>query len=321
MSNLSIRVACELSALTFPLMSGNITPEHIDLDFITGRHISDMTRSMIEYAEFDASEISMSAYLTCVDSNTADLVAIPVFLNRSFRHGFIFINDNAGIDEPQDLAGKRIGVPDYRMTATLWIRGVLQHEYRVNPEEIKWFQGASEVGGRQTRLGMTAPKNIDITTISRSSNLNSMLENGEIDALFSATPPSSYDNGNVSRLFPNYKEVETDYFERTGVFPIMHTLVLQREIYEHDPWVAKDLFDAFESSRRRALEKLINESRVRIQIPWIYTLVEEVRETMGESFWTYGVEENRKTVELMVKFAFEQGLIESHLEIDQLFVS
>ena len=239
MANLRLTLACGPYDRTQALRDGTITPEGIELNYITLQPAEIFWR-MLQFQEFDVSEMSLSNYTSLASGANSPFIAIPVFPSRVFRHGYFFINTNAGIEKPADLAGKRGGVPEYSMTAAVYMRGLLQHEYGVKPTQVEWVQG------RTDRLGRALPRDIKLTQAPAGTELGDLLEKGEIDFLMTANNPLSFRRGspNVRRLFPNYMELEKDYYRRTKIYPIMHTVVIRREIYDRDPWVALSLYKA-----------------------------------------------------------------------------
>ena len=250
-------------------------------------------------------------------------VAIPVFTSRSFRHSCVFINTNKGIKTPQDLKGKVVGVPEYQITACLWIRGIFQHEYGVHPRDIVWRSGGEETPGRVEKLKITLPSDIDYGSIPADRTLSEMLDSGDLDAVFVARAPSCYDrrSPNVKRLFDDYIQVEKDYFNKTGIFPIMHTVCIRREIYNQYPWVAMSLYKALKAAKNQIVTNLQNTVALYATLPWLVYEAERTREIMGVDWWPYGIEPNRKTLEAMCQYSFEQGLSEKLVTVEDLFAS
>jgi 4,5-dihydroxyphthalate decarboxylase len=249
------------------------------------------------------------------------LIAIPVFPSKTFRHSCIYINTDSGIEKPADMAGKRVGVPEYQITMATWARGILQHEYGVAPEKMKWLTGGEEHPGREDKVKHNLPPNIDIQPIPADKTLSGMLERGEIDAMISAHIPSPFVRRapKVRRLIPNFREVEADYFRRTKIFPIMHTLVLREEVYEKHPWVAQSLFKAFNEAKRLCQEAMYEFSALKYMLAWSIDEMEKEREILGEDPWAYGLEANRHILETLVQYAHEQGLISQRFEVNSLF--
>ncbi len=221
-------------------------PEGIKLNYLPMQSEEIFWR-MGHYREFDVSEMSLSAHVTMIGQGNSPFVGIPIFPSRYFRHSSVYYNVDSGIKKPEDFKGKKIGTPEYAMTAGVWIRGFFSDDYGVRAQDMKWFLGGQTDPGRKERVKLDLPPEISVQSIPDDKTLNGMLESGEIDALISARSPSGLGNGSgkVRRLFPNYKEVEIEYYKRTKIFPIMHILVIRKDVYERHPWVARSLFKAF----------------------------------------------------------------------------
>lgn len=319
MSELSLTVACNLNERTQPLYDGTVQPDGIDLRMIDGSP-SEIFYRMLNFQEFDASEMSMSSYLIARDRGRTDIVALPVFPSRMFRHSFIFVNKNVGIEGPEDLKEKDIGIPEYQMSAAVWIRGMLQHEYGVSPSDATWYQGGQEESGRDSQVQLDLDESIDLRRIPSDETLDRLLRAGDLDALVTSREPASLRSETVERLFPDFVEVEREYYERTGLYPIMHTVVLRTEILERERWVAQELKEAFTEAKDRNLEELRTRAR-RTSLPWPQWEVERAMDLMGPDFYQYGADANRDTLETMVQYSREQGLIESEIPFDELFAA
>lgn len=319
-NRLTLTFACWDYDRTRPLLNGAIEPEGIHLIGIT-LPPSETFYRMLSFQEFDASEMSLSMYASLKASGDCPFVAIPVFPSRIFRHSSIYIQTGARIERPEDLAGKRIGLPSYQMTAAVYARGLLQHDYGVAPESVHWFYGAQEEHGARRASGVEPPARIKLEPIGAGQTLSGMLEDGALDALITAAIPSPVRHGSpkVRRLFPNFKEVEQDYFRRTGIFPIMHTLVLRAELYERHPWIARNLFQAFSAARDGAYREAYETDALKLTLPWVVDAVEETRSTMGSDYWPYGVESSRPTLEALTQYLVEQGLAERRVPVEELF--
>jgi 4,5-dihydroxyphthalate decarboxylase len=279
--------------------------------------------AMLRHREFDAAELSFSSYILSRSRSEDHFIAIPVFPSRSFRHSAIYVNAQAGIHHPQDLKGRRVGTPEYQMTAGVWARGHLQHEWGIAPSDIQWFTGGEEQSGRPEKLKLDLPDNMKVQPIGPTQTLNEMLLAGELDALISARTPTGFtnENGVIRRLFPNYREVETDYYRRTGIFPIMHTVVLRREIYEANRWLARALFRAFEQAKQICYRDMFETTAPKVMLPWITAEAESLRDLFGGDWWPYGLEPNRTTIEALVQYSFEQGLAKCLVEPSSLFAA
>lgn len=318
MSRTDIALACDLNDRTRALHDGTVRPTGIDLNFMP-LQIEETFWRMLKHQEFDAAEMSMSSYMIARDRGEPDLTAIPVFPSRFFRHSCIFVNADAGIDEPADMAGKRVGVPEYQMTASLWIRGILQHDYGVLPSEMQWFHGGEEDEGREEKIELDLPDDVDIQYIPTDATLSGMLERGDLDALVTARAPSSFSTDSVERLFPDFRSVEMDYYERTGIFPIMHTVVVRGDVYRERPWVAQELLKAFTAAKDICLEQIDDTGALKVALPWLHSELEETRAAMGFDYWPYGIEDNRTTLETMAQYSYEQGLVGQEFDLEDLF--
>jgi 4,5-dihydroxyphthalate decarboxylase len=275
---------------------------------------------MMKYEEFDVSELSMGAFLTAAARGHRPFIAIPVFPSRTFRHRCLFVNGGAGIERPQDLRGKRMGVPEYSMTAAVWLRGLFQHEYGIAPEEIHWIQAGEENPGRKDRIDFEMPAGVRLDSIG-DRTLNEMIDGGEIDAMMSPRMPTCFLEGSprVRRLFPNYKQAEMDYFRKTALFPIMHVIVIKRSLYEAAPWVAQTLYKAFCKAKDLCMRELYDTNILRVSLPWTSAAYEETRDLMTADYWPYGLEPNRVNLETLHGYLYEQGLIQQKLNLDDLF--
>jgi 4,5-dihydroxyphthalate decarboxylase len=318
---LNLTLACASYDRTAALAEGTIAPEGITLNFLPMEH-GELFRRQARYAEFDVSEFSLSTYTMLLNRGDRRLVAIPVFPSRKFRHGDIFVNTRAGLREPADLVGKRMGAMEYQQTAAVWQRAVLEHDYGVRPDQMEWYFGSFYGPAPfSERIPFELPPGVRSQTIPSEKSLDQMLDAGEIDALMGANLAPSFKRGspNVARLLPNYQEVEEAYFRRTGIFPIMHTVVVKREIYEQHPWVAASLFQAFVEAKAAAQELLARHGAVYSMLPWLTEHVNATREVMGPNPFVYGVEANRPLLETFLQYNQEQGLLSRPFSVDELF--
>jgi 4,5-dihydroxyphthalate decarboxylase len=321
MSDIQLTLACEDYDRTRPLRDGSVKAEGIELNYIT-LPVEEIFWRMCRYEEFDVAELSMGAFLVAAAQGRRPFVAIPVFPSRTFRHRCIFLNTASGIARPEDLRGRRVGVPEYTMTAAVWLRGLFQHEYRIKPEEIFWVQAGEEQLGRKDRVDFDLPPGIRLEVV-QDKTLNDMLEDGAIDALISPRMPSCFLRGSprVARLFPDFKKAETDYFRRTGIFPIMHVIVIRANVYEAHPWVAQSLYKAFSEAKDLCFGQLYDSNVLRISLPWTVAEYEETRALMTEDYWPYGFAPNRLVLETLHGYLLEQGLIKQKLDLESLFAS
>ncbi len=307
---------------TSALADGSIRPEGIDLNFQV-LEVEETFFRMLRNREFDVAEMSLSSYCMTCGRTDPQFVAIPVFLSRFFRHSCIFVGAHSAIKTPLDLVGKRIGVPEYQMTAPVWIRGILQDEYRIDPACVSYWSGGEEQPGREEKVKLDLPAKFKVSGIGPTQTLARMLADGQIDALYTARAPSTFHNepDKVRRLFPNYVEVEKDYFKKTGIFPIMHVVAIRREVFEANRWIARSLYKAFVAAQRQAYEQLLVSASLKTMLPWQIAAVEDTIATLGRDWWPYGLERNRSVIETFVRYHHEQGLSPQRLSLDDLFVA
>ena len=247
-------------------------------------------------------------------------IAIPAFVSKVFRHSAIYIRGDRGINTPQDLIGKRVGMPEYQMTDCLLTRGILADEYGVQPKDIKWFTGGQEQAGRRERAQLTVDKSVSITPIGPEKTLSAMLDAGELDAVISARIPSCYKiNPNVIRLFENFRDVEAKYFRKTKIFPIMHMVGIRKQLIAEHPWLAVSVFKAFIKAKEIAVHELRDAGVHMVTLPWVYQEVLAAEELIAKDYWSYGVDSNRAAIEAMTRYSFEQGLAQRKLTSEDLF--
>lgn len=316
---LRLTIATERYDRTAALHDGRIQPEGIDATWLA-LNVEQIFWRMLQHAEFDASELSMASYVIRRDQGHRDLVAIPVFLSRTFRHDCIYVNVDAGIREPRDLTGRRVGVPEYQITAAVFARGLLSDDFGVDPASIDWLQGGLEEPGRIPHTKVDVP-NVRIGMVPADRTLADMLEKGEIDALISPRVPSTFRNGRdkVVRLFADPWSQARDYYARTKIFPIMHLFAIRSEIVERNPWVPQTFARAFLAAKSIADRNLRETAALPISLPFLVEHAEQTAALMGDDFWPYGVEPNRPTLEAFTRYAHEQGLIRERPAIEDLF--
>ncbi|MGQ0568380.1 MAG: ABC transporter substrate-binding protein, partial [Armatimonadota bacterium] len=301
------------------LRNGVVRPEGIDLIYIPIQSPPEIFARMVTNASFDASEMSCAHYLSHRSRGEFPFVALPVFPSRMFRHGYIFVNTSAGIRGPKDLEGKRVGVPEYSQTAAVWVRGLLQHEFDVKLETIRWYSGGVNAVDRPDVLVNRPDANVSIARV-RDRPLNDLLVTGEIDALIGARRPSAFGRDpRVQRLFPDYRQMEREYYQRTGIFPIMHTVVIREDIYGQHPWVADSLYKAFVQAKEWCFAQMKFSSALRYTLPWLHADLDEMSEVFGADPWPYGVEANRTTLQTLGDYLVEQRLVGKPLTIDEFF--
>jgi len=320
MKKLPLTLACWDYDRVAALASGEVQPDGIDLLFLN-HPVEETFFRMLRHQEFDVAEMSLSSYALSLALDDPPFIAIPVFPSRYFRHSCIFVSAMSGIEQPADLVGKRVGVPEYQMTAPVWIRGILSDEYGVRAESVEYSSGGMEQTGREEKLRLQLPPQFRVHPIGPRDTLSLMLANGQIDALYTARTPSTLHSrpDEVRRLFPDYVAVERDYYRRTRIFPIMHTVVIRREVYRANPWVAQSLYKAFVAAQRKTYRDLSETAALKAMLPWLPAHVEELRRDFGDDWWPYGLAPNRHVLETFLRYHHEQGLSGKQLAPEDLF--
>jgi 4,5-dihydroxyphthalate decarboxylase len=321
MPEVSITFACGLYDRMLALYTGEVKPEGIDLNFLAIDDPRQIFDRMGKNLEFDACEMSSSEVFSRYAAGRREMVALPVFPSRVFRHGFITVNRKA-VKTPKDLEGKRIGVPLYTQTAALFIRGLLKDEYGVDLSGAHWVQGATN--SADSHGNPAAPpllKPVSIEQNRSGYSLSELLERNDIQAIIgSGLPDALRTNPDVQRLFPDFHALELDYYRRTRVFPIMHLVALRRDVYERHPFIATSLYQAMNEAKNIALEKMRHVGALRYMLPGMTAELDEIDATFGGDPWPYGIEPNRPTLEVLVRYMAEQSLIKAPIPIDDLFV-
>ncbi len=314
MARIPLTLACGDYEIVRPLKEGTVQPDGIDLTVLTGMDSTTRHWRFLRNREFDIAEASCSSYLLARDQGLP-FAAIPVFLHRRFRHGFIFINTSKGIRKPTDLIGKKVGLKQYQATAIVWMRGILEHEYDVPHRSIEWFSELDE------SIEFTPPPGLKLTRLANEKSVENMLAEGELDAVLhpDLIKPLVEKDPRVARLFPDYRAEEIAYYKKTGIFPIMHVLGIRQEIVDKYPWVPINMYRAFEEAKSIAMKRMVN--------PRIVPLVfyreawEEQEDIFGPDPWEYGLSErNRHTLETLVGYSHEQGMIRRRIPLDELFL-
>jgi 4,5-dihydroxyphthalate decarboxylase len=320
MKKLRLTLACWDYDRTRALSDGSIRADGIDLVYLT-QPVEETFFRMLRFREFDCSEMSLSSYVASLNSQDPPFIAIPAFPSRYFRHSCIFVAAKSGIRKPEDLKGRRVGVPEYQMTAPVWIRGILSDDYGVKVTDVEHLSGGEEEPGRDEKLKLDLPASIRLKPIGPQQTLSRMLAAGELDALVTARAPSTFKSqpDAVKRLFPNYVELEKEYYRRTKIFPIMHTLVIRRDVYAANPWVAQSLYKAFVAAKAKAYELYDQTAALPAMVPWLVPQLEEARREMGEDWWPYGLEPNRRVLETFLRYHHEQGLSKRRVTPEELF--
>ena len=320
MSKLRLTLACWDYDRTRALADGTVAVDGVDLNYLS-LPVEETFFRMLRHREFDAAEMSMSSYTVSLMRDDPAFIAIPVFPSRFFRHSSIYVSAKSGIREPKDLIGKRVGVPEYQMTAPVWIRGILQDEYGVDPASVEYFSGGEEEPGRTEKLKLNLPEKFKLTPIPADRTLSAMLADGEIDALQTARAPSTFYSrpDDVKRLFPDFVGVERAYYRKTGIFPIMHVVAIRREVYEANRWLARSLLKAFTESQKVTYEGMMVTAALKTMLPWQIAAVEDAIAEMGPDWWSYGFEPNRTVLDTFLRYHHEQGLSSRRLAPEDLF--
>jgi len=305
---------------TRALIDGTVVPTGVDLNYLVMDDPDYIFRRMIDWEDFDASELSLSTYCAMRAYGDSRFIAIPVFPSRRFRHSYFLCNTNSRINEPADLVGKRVGLMEWDQTAVVWMKGILQHYYDIHLEKINW------VKFRQERYAKIKPKKFkiettsDVTSTTAEDRGGEALAAGEIDALLTARIPEIFykENSNIKRLFGNYVEAEEEYYKKTKIFPIMHTVVIRAPIHDKDPWIARSLLDAFREAKKIGY-KYLEGSGDRVSLAWGRYALEKQMFVMGRDPYPYNFEDNKKVIETLIQYQIEQEIVEKSTEPETLF--
>ena len=318
---LPLSLACGDYDRTRALHDGSVTPNGIDLTCLR-LPVEEIFFRTARFAEFDVAEMSLSSYLlTLEDGGFGRFVAIPVFPSRSFRHNGIYIHTGSGIDSPAQLVGKSVGVPELQLTAVVWIRGILAEHYGVAIDDVTYRTGGLHEPGRLEKLVVKPPAGVRSEPIPPGRNLSEMLATGEIDALYTPRVPQSYrlQPERVRRLFNDVRAEEARYFQTTGLFPLMHTVVIRRDVYEANRWIARSLLEAFELAKRDGFRDLDETAALRYMLPWLPLEVEETRALLGQDYWSYGLAGNEQNLATLIRYSNEQGLARRRFAPEEIF--
>ena len=313
-TKIALTLACGDYESVRALKEGALAPDGVDLTLLTAMDSSTRHWRFLRNQEFDVAELSASSYMVARDRGFP-IVALPVFLHRRFRHGFAFINTGKGIRKPTDLIGRRIGVKHFMVTAVLWLRGILEHEYGVPHKSIEWFAELDE------DIDFTPPPDLKFRRVAHEQSVETMLAEGELDAVLHSDliKPFVAQDPRVARLFADHKQEEAAYFRKTGIFPIMHVLALKRDIVERHPWIAVNLYNAFTAAKAAAMRRLEN-PRI-VPLAWYREAWEEQQALLGPDPWEYGLSpQNRHTLETLAGYSHEHGLITRPIPLDELFL-
>jgi 4,5-dihydroxyphthalate decarboxylase len=315
-----LSVACWDYDRTRALFDGKVAIEGCDTNFLS-LPVEETFFRALRSQEFDVAELSMSSYTMLRSRDISPYVAIPVFLSRMFRHSAIYVRRDSKIKTPQELAGKVVGLPEYQLTAPVWVRGLLEDEYGVKASSISWRTGGVEQAGRPEKVKFSAPDGVHVESIPLDQTLNNWLLEGKIDALIAPRAPSSYvrRTGEVIRLFSDFRTTEKAYYQKTGVFPIMHVVGIRKALVEQYPWLAASVFKAFLEAKDFALTELSEVGALKTSLPWLAAEYEETAGLMGTNFWSYGVDGNEKTLQTFLRYHHEQGLSARRMTPEDLF--
>lgn len=299
--------------------SGLVRADGIDANFLI-YPVEEIFFRFTKFREWDVSEMSMGKYVSLISQGDTSLTAIPVFPSRIFRQSSIYVRKDGPVRSPADLKGRRVGIPEWAQTAAVYSRGFLVHEYGLQLQDIEWHQAGVNEAGRVEKVELKLPSGVRLLP-RRDRSLNGMLLSGEVDAVMTAHPPQCFEDGHpdIRRLFEDYREVETAYWRKTGIFPVMHTIAIRRDVYERHRWIAMNLYKAFEQAKRRSVARVLDATAPRVPIPWCFDFAEQARRTFGDDFWPYGLEPNRVTLEAYLAFAHEQGVCHRPVKPEELF--
>ncbi len=320
MSRLQLTLACWNYDRTRALAEGRVPVDGVDLTYLN-LPVEETFFRMLRHREFDVAELSLSSYTLSLFREDSPFIAIPIFPSRYFRHSCVYVNSDSGIREPKDLIGKRIGNPEYQMTAPVWIRGILSDEYGVPVTSVTYLSGGEEQPGRTEKIPLSLPPEIRLEAIPSDKTLSRMLETGEIDALYTARAPSTFFNGSgkVRRLFEDHKTAEREYYRKTKIFPPMHIIAIRRDVYERNRWVAQSLCKAFIAAQAEVYGELRETGALMHMLPWLTSHVEETEKLMGRDFWPYGYEPNVHALSTFLRYHHEQGLSKRLLTPKEIF--
>lgn len=319
MSKLQLSVAMGDYDRTRALFDGRVQIDGVDPIFMLLNPEEMFFRAM-RSMDFDIAELSFSSYLVKHSKDECPYIAVPIFLSRAFRHTSIYVRKDR-ITKPQDLKGRRVGLPEYQLTANVWARSILQDDFGVGPEDITWVRGGIDTPGRPEKIKLQLPENVHVEAAPEGVTISELLDRGEIDGFIGPRPPSAsaLRNPNVGWLFDDPTAVAKDYFTRTGIFPIMHVVGIRKELAQKHPWLPGAVVKAFTQSKAAAIDLLSDTSATKVTLPFVEEQLKAARESMGEDYWSYGVVPARKTLEAFVHHHYAQGLSARRLAVEELF--
>jgi 4,5-dihydroxyphthalate decarboxylase len=317
--SLTLSLACQSTDRLRALLDGRVSIEGCKVMHVAAQP-EEIFQRAFRHAEFDIAELSLGTHLVTTARGDSHYVGVPAFVSRAFRHSAIYIRGDRGIDAPAKLRGRAIGVPDFQQTAGVWARGMLAEEYGVRPTDVQWRTGGLEQAGRQSRVPLKLPSEILVEPIPPTKTLSGMLASGELDAVIAPRAPSCFGFGNsVVRLFADYRKAEEAYFSKTGLFPIMHLIGIRRALVEANPWLPVNVYKALLKAKQTAMQDLARIDSPQVTHPWMAEETGRVQSLMGEDFWRYGVRENGREIEAIIRYARSDGLINRSVELQELF--
>jgi 4,5-dihydroxyphthalate decarboxylase len=319
MTKLRLSVAMGDYDRTRALLDGRVQIDGVNPVYMT-LYPEEMFFRAMRSQDFDICELSFSSYMVKTAQNTCPYVAVPVFLSRAFRHTSIYVRKDR-IHKPEDLKGRRIGLPEYQLSAHVWARAILQDDHGVHPEDVTWVRGGIETPGRPEKIALKLPPGVRLENAPEGTTISELLDRGEIDGFMAPRPPSAQalSNPAVGWLYDDPTAAAKDYFKRTGIFPIMHVVGVRKTLCEQHPWLPMAVFKAFNQAKGAALEALSDTSATKVTLPFVEEQLKAARETMGQDFWSYGVGVNRATLDAFLRHHHAQGLSQKRMQIEEIF--
>ena len=319
MSKTKLSIAVAANDRTLPLMAGLVTIEDVEATFVTAPLEEIFARAFDEQA-FDVTELSFSNYLYLTATDQSPYIGLPVFPSRSFRHSAIYVRTDRGITGPRDLIGRLVGVREFSMTAALVARGLLEDDFGVRAQDVRWRYGRADDTDSQP-IARMMPRDVELEAIDRDATLSAQLADGKIDAMIAYKPPPVFLDGHpkVRRLFDDYASIEMDYAQRTGIFPIMHLIGVRRELALQSPELLGNICQGFDASRRYSFDRLAESQALSTMLPWARGQLQQIKDLLGADFWAYGLDANRPAIEALCRYSFTQGLAPRQLQPVELF--
>ncbi|MFC6284208.1 MULTISPECIES: PhnD/SsuA/transferrin family substrate-binding protein [Polaromonas] len=315
---LPLTVACWDYDRTRLLFDGQVAIEGCETNMLC-LPVEETFFRALRSTEFDVAELSLSSYTMMRSRGSCPYIAIPVFLSRMFRHSAIYVRADSPLRTPEDLRGRTVGVPEYQLTAPVWVRGILQDEYGVQPHELRWRTGGVETPGRHEKVSFAAPPGVQVESIPATDTLDQQLLDGRIDALIAPRAPASFVQGKSVRLFNNLRETERAYYAKTGIFPIMHVVGIRAALVEQQPWLAASVYKAFNQAKDHALRELSEVGALKTSLPWLTSEYDDTVAAMGRDFWQYGVQSNKAALDAFLRYHHQQGLSSRLMQAGELF--